>query len=113
METPSRRGVDGYRFRRRDLPHWEIAGSTYFVTFRLANSLPGVVADAWRREHEQLRRERRELNANGSLYRSRQFRACYAKYDAQLDAVGHGPHHLRDPRVADLVVGALRFYEGS
>ena len=25
---------------RRDLPHWRYAGASYFVTFRLADSLP-------------------------------------------------------------------------
>jgi hypothetical protein len=32
--------------RRRNLPHWEVSGATYFLTFRLADSMPaGVVKE--------------------------------------------------------------------
>ena len=50
-------GLDEYRFRRRNLPHWEIAGLSYFVTFRLAHSLPAHVVEEWRRERERLQRQ--------------------------------------------------------
>lgn len=55
---PSFRGCDveeswlvpGYR---RDLPHWRLDGATYFVTFRLADSIPEAVARHWREQREQ------------------------------------------------------------
>lgn len=39
------------RIYRRNLPHWRQEGCTYFVTFRLADSVPGRVRRQW--EHEQ------------------------------------------------------------
>jgi hypothetical protein len=36
--------------KRGHLPHWEQSGATYFVTFRLADSLPADVLAQWRDE---------------------------------------------------------------
>lgn len=45
--------VPGYR---RNLPHWRLEGATYFVTFRLADSIPETVAQQWRTDrHDWLR----------------------------------------------------------
>jgi putative transposase len=35
------------RIYRRSLPHWRQEGATYFVTFRLGDSIPGDIARAW------------------------------------------------------------------
>jgi putative transposase len=44
--------------RRRNMPHWESPGATYFLTFRLADSIPAgsrreleIRASAWLRAH--------------------------------------------------------------
>ena len=36
--------VPGYR---RNLPHWRVEGATYFVTFRLSDSIPRSVVQRW------------------------------------------------------------------
>jgi len=36
-----------------DMPHWEQAGATYFITFRTADSLPVAVFETWRRERDR------------------------------------------------------------
>ncbi len=36
------------RQTRRNLPHWEQAGCTYFVPWRLADSLPATKLDEWK-----------------------------------------------------------------
>lgn len=33
----------------RNLPHWRQPGATYFVTFRLADSIPKQVIESWRK----------------------------------------------------------------
>ena len=38
------------RIYRTNLPHWRQDGCTYFVTFRLADSIPKKVLDDWQRE---------------------------------------------------------------
>jgi putative transposase len=37
---------------RRHLPHWRQKGATYFVTFRLADSIPKAILLQWRDERE-------------------------------------------------------------
>ena len=34
------------------LPHWQQKGATYFVTFRLADSIPSAVLGQWQDERE-------------------------------------------------------------
>lgn len=56
-ERPTFRGVKveelwpvpGYR---RNLPHLHVEGATYFVTFRLADSIPEALAEQWQEERE-------------------------------------------------------------
>ena len=47
MEWEEPWAVPGYR---RNLPHWRLEGATYFVTFRLADSIPESVARHWHDE---------------------------------------------------------------
>lgn len=42
--------VPGYR---RNLPHLRLEGATYFVTFRLADSIPEAVAQQWQEERQR------------------------------------------------------------
>lgn len=50
VERPEFRGLDEGRpvkKYQRNLPHWRQDGATYFVTFRLAGSIPRAVLEAW------------------------------------------------------------------
>src|SRR5256712_856223 len=40
------------KITRRHLPHWNQDGATYFVTFRLADSVPNALLKQWRNELE-------------------------------------------------------------
>ncbi len=40
------------RFTRRTLPHWLVADASYFVTLRLAGTLPKAVVEAFQRDRE-------------------------------------------------------------
>ena len=54
MDTPS--FLDSHReiqMTSNHLPHWEQDGSSYFITFRLADSLPSLLLSGWREEREQ------------------------------------------------------------
>jgi len=104
-------GVNG-RFRRRNLPHWEVDGATYFVTFRLAGSLPAHIAQQWRDVRARAREE--ELDgAESEDERRQRSRLMATKFDRQLDRAEHGPRFLEQPSIASLVVEAIAFYEGD
>ena len=38
---------------RRNLPHWEQAGCTYFITWRLADSIPAEKVRGWMAERDR------------------------------------------------------------
>ena len=48
-------------FYRRNLPHIQPPGATFFVTFHLAGSLPRTVLQQWKAEKCQLEAEKSHL----------------------------------------------------
>ena len=75
------------------LPHWDLEEGLYFVTFRLADSLPASLLRKYARTPTLDEAQRREIE----LALDRGFGKCY----------------LRDPRVAEIVSDALHFLDGK
>ena len=90
------------------LPHLETAQAIYFVTFRLADSLPAKLLSRWNEDLQQ-NRNRHKGNKNGLLQIERQY---ISKIEKHLDSNG-GACWLKDPRVASLVAGALRYFNSQ
>jgi len=88
-------------------------GSTSFVTFRLAGTLPQSVLAAWAAEQEKAKERIRlrgdELTADEEAPIQRLFSDAVEAY---LDA-GEGDCWLRDARIAGLVADALKHFDGS
>ncbi len=104
--------VSGFH-TRHVLPHLKREGGTYFVTFRLAGTLPAELIEALKRERQTILAQ--ALAAKRPLTWHEQeelFRWYSARVDAYLDA-GHGDCFLRQPPIADLVAGALTFFNGE
>ena len=93
-----------------DLPHWRQEGATYFVTFRLADSLPQEKLTQWREEQEQW------LRSNPEPHTPEQREDYYKRFPRRLQAwldAGHGSRILDIPEVKALVEGALQFFNGK
>jgi len=107
LAPPDFRGLDEHlplKVYHRHLPHWRQDGATYFVTFRLADSLPQVKV----RELQEMRREW-EAKHNGPRKDAdwEEFtRAVAIKAERCLDE-GYGSCHLRQPTFARLLADAL------
>lgn len=101
-------------FHHRDhLPHLKREGGSYFVTFRLAGSLPREVLLRLKQEREQIMAQ--ALAAKRPLtWREQEelFRWYSSRVDAYLDA-GHGDCWLRRPEIAQCVADAIRFHAGQ
>jgi len=97
------------RLHGANLPHWRQGGATYYVTFRLADSLPAQVLDAWRTA-------RAELLAHAQAddeAAERRLRALFAeRIEQHLDA-GAGECLLARPGCARIVGEALRHFDGQ
>jgi REP element-mobilizing transposase RayT len=114
--TPFDPDAETQKFRNH-LPHWRQADVTYFVTTRLADSVPQRTLRAWNEEREIW------LCANGcpSLEKveslpdelRHEYHARFtAKFQNYLDA-GEGACHLRRPEAASIVADALRFFDAK
>lgn len=106
--------MEGVKVRSRGrLPHWEREGGTYFVTFRLVDSLPRSLLESIEFERrdifERARQQGRELT---SVELGRLDQIFSEKIDTYLDS-GQGACYLARPEVADLVAGALRYFDGQ
>lgn len=96
--------------RSRNLPHWEQAGCTYFVTFRLADSLPQAELKKLTEEKEIWLRHHPEP------WTVEEWKAYHRRFTARvqrwLDA-GYGSCALKDPEIGRIVESALHYFDGD
>jgi len=112
-KTPVFRGFDeraDIHRTRRNLPHWEQEGATYFVTFRLADAVPQQLAHQWREELETWRKFHPEPGDAKTAYEYR--KRFFEQRDEWLDQ-GHGSCVLRSPDAAGMIGDALEHFDGE
>ncbi len=100
-------------YYRRNLPHYQPPGATYFVTFRLAGSLPQEVVA--RLKEERAKAERLLVDTGGREEKDKinELRKRYfVRFDKLLDAARQGPRWLQNAEVAKVVSDAIHFRDG-
>jgi len=106
---------ESLEYYRRHLPHYQPGNAIYFVTFRLADSLPKAVLDKIKDEYshqyrlaqrmpDKLDREKRIID----LKKKR-----FGNIDKFLDRCGSGPLWLREDRIAEIVQEAIQYRDGK
>lgn len=130
VEAPSRRFDSQDQDQRRDaastfgyydpqaplgeltgnLPHWRQEGTTYFVTFRTADSLPQEKLLQWQEEREKWFSEHPEPHSSEDR---RDYRERFSnRINHWLDA-GYGECLLRQPKYQEIVENALRYFNNK
>jgi REP element-mobilizing transposase RayT len=103
-------------FYRRNLPHWLPAGQMFFITFRLANSLPAHVLQELKEECERERQNTR-VQFSGIQQRDELYKLdkkYYGQFDAWLDrCVDENPRWLVDENVARIVADEIHAMDGE
>lgn len=95
---------------RRHLPHWRQEGATYFVTFRLSDSVPSEIrAEIAGERDEWLRQNPEPLTGEKLVEYSLKFTK---RIETLLDA-GNGSCALSEPRYSRIVEEALEFFDGE
>jgi REP element-mobilizing transposase RayT len=99
---------------RRNLPHIQVPGGTYFVTFRLAGSIPVDVLAQLHAEAEQTLSELEAMPASPERTERLHLeeRRFFGRWDAYLDQ-SRGPDWLLNSAIAKVVADAMRFYDGQ
>jgi len=93
---------------RNHLPHWRQDRATYFLTFRLADSIPAMKLNQWREERVQwCLNHPKPWEPDVEEEYHRRFSTAI---DRHLDQ-GHGSCVLRDPMTAEIVAGAFRHFD--
>ncbi|MBK7936580.1 MAG: hypothetical protein IPJ82_05610 [Lewinellaceae bacterium] len=95
-------------FYRRSLPHLQPMGGTFFVTFRLAGSLPQSLIQELRAqfaERKQALVQNRLSHQCEFIYQER--KRCFTRYDEVLDQGLYGNCYLRESTQSQLVADEL------
>lgn len=101
-------------FYRGDLPHLQLVGATFFVTFRLYNSLPSVFLKKLRDQLDAKIIEVKSskwLDMNKEIYKHQRW--YFQQYDNALDKVINGVDYLKDKDVAQILGNRLHLYDGE
>jgi REP element-mobilizing transposase RayT len=94
----------------RHLPHWRQEGATYFVTFRLKDSLPQVKLNELEQVHREWQRRHAPLHSKEQL--EQLSHEIMRRVERWLDQ-GMGSCRLRDPTAAATVVDAMHSFDGE
>ena len=92
------------------LPHWEQPGASYFVTFRLADSLPKEKLEEWKYERDAW------IEAHPKPWSEEVEKDFHERFSSTIEHwldAGHGSCVLRDPSAARIVGDALNHFEGQ
>lgn len=98
----------------RRLPHLQPSGATFFVTFRLVDSIPQIVIKRWRTERQVLNRLLEGLSPDEAQKASLEFtRKRFVDLEHLLDAATTGEAWLKDKRLARQVCRFLQNKDGE
>jgi type I restriction enzyme R subunit len=100
------------KFRRRQLPHWDIPGATYFITACLNKSLPAQGVVDLRNLEDRLRGQQRPAAMSEKEWQNHKWKLIFRRCDEWLDTSPQ-VSHLRDERLARVVQDSLYFFAGE
>jgi len=96
---------------RGRLPHWERDSATYFITFRLADSLPHSVLDQIDFEKKNILNTAHQLSRELSSDEQRRVaQLSSVRIEEYLDG-GAGACELRDPKLAEMLREAFCYFD--
>lgn len=95
---------------RRHLPHWQLNGGLYFVTWRLGDAIPVAMMRQWSEERRLwLGKHPKPWDARTEAIYRREFPQ---RMEEWLDR-GYGSCVLRNPECAAIVARVMRKYDGE
>lgn len=102
-------------YYRRRLPHLQPVGGTFFVTFRLYNSIPKSQLFKLKADFENRMEELKLCKAQEGwrkmLHKARS--DLFLRYDNLLDQSTRGPHFLKKPVIAEIIKEQLHRFNGK
>jgi len=105
--------IQEYIEYHRDLPHFQPAKATFFITFRLAGSLPKEVIVKLKSVYEhKLKRLNKTAPNNTLLERKYALTKSYwGIFDTILDTTDFGAHWLKDIEISKIVADKIHAFD--
>ncbi|MFZ0300270.1 MAG: transposase [Candidatus Sulfotelmatobacter sp.] len=98
---------------RGRLPHWEKDGAAYFITFRLADSLPKSVLDQIECERRAIVTTANQLHRDLSTDERKKIQRLSTPVIEKFLDNGAGACHLRNPVIAEVMANTLCHFDQS
>lgn len=103
-------------FHQGKLPHWQPAGATFFVTMRLAGSIPKHIIEQIKAQKAFDIREKQEEFKDDALGLAAELYIIERKYfgifDKELDK-SNEPYWLQEKEIANEIKASIEFLEGN
>ncbi|MCK4376171.1 MAG: class I tRNA ligase family protein, partial [Candidatus Brocadiae bacterium] len=93
------------------LPHWTQEGAAYAVTFRLGDSAPASVLERWIKERQEIVERAKRQGRDLTYHERKELHKLYSDRVGSLLDAGRGECLLKDSRVAELIVNALKHFD--
>ena len=94
----------------RNLPHWQQDGTTYFITFRLADSIPLNIVARIKSEREVWLKQHTEPYTENEWQK---YNKLFSEKIHQLLDAGTGSCILVNKEISDIVKNALLYFESE
>ena len=105
---------DEIQIHKGNLPHWSQKDVLYFITFRLADSIPLEKQEQLKLERELwLKNHKKENSTN---YTKEELKEYYRLFSERVEGWlnnGYGSCVLKDQKNANIVADALKYFEGE
>lgn len=100
-------------YYKRNLPHYQPPGYTFFVTYRLDGSLPVEIIKQLKAEREKALKVisgYTDIKVRKEKYKTYQSQ-YFGKFDKLLDGSSYGPKWLQKENIAQIVKNAINYYD--
>ncbi len=98
------------RVTRNRLPHWQQDGATYFITYRLADSIPQILMNQWRQDRAHW------MELNPQPWDTETEYEYHRRFSGELDRImdsGFGSCVLRNLEIQDLLAENFSNFDGK
>ncbi len=100
---------------RRNLPHIYLEGATFFITFRLKNSIPLEVLEKLKDETDYkkkaINQDKKLSSAEKEIALYNEEKRFFWKYDKALEKYATDDDFLKKPEVAQIVADKMKEYD--
>src|SRR4051812_29778400 len=99
-------------FRRRNLPHWDVPGATYFITSCLEGSIPAQGLLDVTRYRDDLAKRLQPEDMSEHEWKIHRWKLAFARSEKWLDSP-EGARHLANAELARVVADSLFYFAGT